>query len=345
MEERRPRPPSGHTDRADAVSGTCSNASRGLGRLWWQHRQNVPTPGAWHGQTPGEARHDDGPGNADTTSSPADRRVRRMRWRVASSRSRSRSTVSTDMAGSAAFLSIAIIAGNQTFWASPEAITLLSRVAASSVPGPAAHGGRTAGTGAQRAEAVCAGQRPARRCTREVYAHVPRLDEHTILARSYWLPGSYMTSNSMSAGCNALPRFLVLCTSGCIALLFAQNCNMTSLRRRIEAPAQRQRRISVLHAGTAWGRLQREAGRWERPPVPGMTHQRPLASPRDCTRVYVACAVPLAHRAGQALHLSASSSKVGSGMPACQVGSRNSSRMPLGSKKYSSRPGKTPSFR
>src|SRR5215475_10428041 len=36
------------------------------------------------------------------------------------------------------------------------------------------------------------------------------------------MPRSYMTSNSMSAGCNALPRFLVLCTSGCIALLFAQ---------------------------------------------------------------------------------------------------------------------------
>jgi hypothetical protein len=31
-----------------------------------------------------------------------------------------------------------------------------------------------------------------------------------------------MTSNSMSAGGNALPRFLVLCISGCIALLFAQ---------------------------------------------------------------------------------------------------------------------------
>src|SRR6266702_4520143 len=71
MEEWRPRPPSGPTDQADAVSCTCSNASRGPGRLGWPHRQNVPTPGAWHGQTPGEARHDDGPGNADTTSSPA----------------------------------------------------------------------------------------------------------------------------------------------------------------------------------------------------------------------------------------------------------------------------------
>ena len=40
----------------------------------------------------------------------------------------------------------------------------------------------------------CAGQRPARRGTREVYAYVPCLDEHTILARSYGLSGSYMTS-------------------------------------------------------------------------------------------------------------------------------------------------------
>ena len=31
-----------------------------------------------------------------------------------------------------------------------------------------------------------------------------------------------MTSNSMSAGGNALPRVLVLCTSGCIALHYAQ---------------------------------------------------------------------------------------------------------------------------
>src|SRR5262245_10311976 len=40
-------------------------------------------------------------------------------------------------------------------------------------------------------------------------------------ARSYWMSGSSMTGNAMSAGCNALPRFLVLCTSGCMALLFA----------------------------------------------------------------------------------------------------------------------------
>ena len=28
-------------------------------------------------------------------------------------------------------------------------------------------------------------------------------------------------------------------------------------------------------------RRQREEGRWERPPWPGMAHQRPIASPRD----------------------------------------------------------------
>src|SRR2546427_10172048 len=42
-----------------------------------------------------------------------------------------------------------------------------------------------------------------------------------------------------------------------------------------------------LYAGTAWWRLQREAGRWERPPVPGMAHTRPIASPRYWTRVHV----------------------------------------------------------
>jgi hypothetical protein len=31
--------------------------------------------------------------------------------------------------------------------------------------------------------------------------------------RSYWIPGSYVTSNAMSAGSNALPRFLTLCTN------------------------------------------------------------------------------------------------------------------------------------
>ena len=30
---------------------------------------------------------------------------------------------------------------------------------------------------------------------------------------SYWTPGSYVTSNSMSAPSNALPRFLILCTN------------------------------------------------------------------------------------------------------------------------------------
>src|SRR5215475_4937617 len=32
----------------------------------------------------------------------------------------------------------------------------------------------------------------------------------TILPRSYWIPGSYVTSNSMSAGSNALPRLRTL---------------------------------------------------------------------------------------------------------------------------------------
>jgi len=32
-------------------------------------------------------------------------------------------------------------------------------------------------------------------------------------ARSYWIPGSYVTSNSMSAGSNALPRLRTLCTN------------------------------------------------------------------------------------------------------------------------------------
>ena len=87
-----------------------------------------------------------------------------------------------------------------------------------------------------------------------------------------------------------------------------------------------------------------EEGRCERPPVPGSSP----AAARRATLLHTraqAVRCPLAHRAGQALHRVASSSKVGSGMPACQVGSRNSSRLPLGSKKYSSRPGKTPSFR
>ena len=41
----------------------------------------------------------------------------------------------------------------------------------------------------------------------------------------------------------------------------------------------------------------------------------------------------------------ANSSNDGSGMPSVQVGSRNSSRLPLGSKKYSSRPVNTPRAR
>ena len=31
--------------------------------------------------------------------------------------------------------------------------------------------------------------------------------------RSYWIPGSYETSSSMSAGSNALPRLRTLCTN------------------------------------------------------------------------------------------------------------------------------------
>jgi len=34
-----------------------------------------------------------------------------------------------------------------------------------------------------------------------------------IRKRSYWIPGSYVTSNSMSAGSNALPRLRTLCTN------------------------------------------------------------------------------------------------------------------------------------
>jgi hypothetical protein len=65
-------------------------------------------------------------------------RALRIVWRVASSRSRSRSTASTDIAGSPACLTIAIISGNQTFWASPEAITILCRASASRAPPPCA---------------------------------------------------------------------------------------------------------------------------------------------------------------------------------------------------------------
>ncbi len=34
-----------------------------------------------------------------------------------------------------------------------------------------------------------------------------------IFERSYWIPGSYVTSNAMSAGSNALPRLRTLCTN------------------------------------------------------------------------------------------------------------------------------------
>jgi hypothetical protein len=45
------------------------------------------------------------------------------------------------------------------------------------------------------------------------------------------------------------------------------------------------------------------------------------------------------------LHDRAISSYLGVGIPGFQVGSRNSSMLPLGSKKYSSRPGKKPCSR
>src|SRR5262249_43561652 len=32
-------------------------------------------------------------------------------------------------------------------------------------------------------------------------------------SRSYWIPGAYVTSNSISAGSNALPRLRTLCTN------------------------------------------------------------------------------------------------------------------------------------
>src|SRR5215813_7978483 len=58
-------------------------------------------------------------------------RVWRIVWRVVWSRSRRRSKVSMDIAASPACRTIAISSGNQTFWASPEAIRLLCRPVAS----------------------------------------------------------------------------------------------------------------------------------------------------------------------------------------------------------------------
>src|SRR5499427_10648389 len=53
----------------------------------------------------------------------------------------------------------------------------------------------------------------ARRLLRACFGTAP-LDWQV---RSYWIPGSYVTSNSMSAGSNALPRLRTLCThlTGC----------------------------------------------------------------------------------------------------------------------------------
>ena len=36
---------------------------------------------------------------------------------------------------------------------------------------------------------------------------------NNIVERSYWIPGSYVTSTSMSAPSNALPRLRTLCTN------------------------------------------------------------------------------------------------------------------------------------
>ena len=38
-------------------------------------------------------------------------------------------------------------------------------------------------------------------------------DGWVLLWRSYWIPGSYVTRSSMSAGSNALPRLRTLCTN------------------------------------------------------------------------------------------------------------------------------------
>src|SRR5712691_1785870 len=55
----------------------------------------------------------------------------RIVWRVVSSRSRRRIKASTDIEGYPSFLNVSIISGNQTFWASPEAISLLCGSSAS----------------------------------------------------------------------------------------------------------------------------------------------------------------------------------------------------------------------
>jgi hypothetical protein len=119
-------------------------------------------------------------------------------------------------------------------------------------------------------------------------------------------------------------RWGVLACTGTVSVL---------LRCHHEAPAPRQRCLAAGHTGTVLWRLPREKGWCEWPPWPGMARRQPLVSRRCCTRVPVSGDVFLVHHAGPARHRVASSSKVGSGMPACQVGSRNSSRLPLGSKK------------
>jgi len=68
----------------------------------------------------------------------------------------------------------------------------------------------------------CAVQRPVRCCPREVYAYIPRLDEHTILARLYWIPGSDMTSNSIERRLQHFASFSDIVHIRLHALLFAQ---------------------------------------------------------------------------------------------------------------------------
>src|SRR5262249_17229469 len=43
------------------------------------------------------------------------------------------------------------------------------------------------------------------------FVDVQRQVIQVFIGRSYWIPGSYVTSNSMSAGSNALPRWRTLC--------------------------------------------------------------------------------------------------------------------------------------
>ena len=111
-----------------------------------------------------------------------------------------------------------------------------------------------------------------------------------------------------------------------------------------EAPASYQRRMAARHGSSACCGRDCRGKQHARGSLcwPGLSGRSP-AIPGPHTRARVLRCPRPGPRAGQALHIVASSSKVGSGM-ACQVGSRNSSRLPLGSK-IQFPPGKTPSFR